>query len=90
MNLLVVITASFLLPACLQHCKADTTLFDASNLTEVQFTFRGTPGRDGRDGHVGPEGPPGPLGPAGPPGVVGPVGPRGDQGPPGERTKCIG
>ena len=82
-----VITAVFLLTTFLQPCKADTAQFDASNLTEVQFTFRGLPGRDGRDGLAGPEGPPGPLGPTGPQGGEGPAGPRGNTGPPGENTQ---
>ena len=86
MNPLLFISAAFLLAVCLQCCKADVTQFDASNLTEVQFTFRGTPGRDGRDGLVGPKGPPGPFGPVGPQGGEGPAGPRGDIGPQGERT----
>lgn len=85
MNLLL-ISASLLMSACLQCCKADVTQFDASNLTEVEFTFRGTPGRDGRDGLVGPKGPPGPLGPVGPQGGEGPAGPQGDYGPPGKGT----
>ena len=76
MNLLLLISVTFLLVTCLQCCKADITQFDASNLTEVQFTFRGTPGRDGRDGLVGP---------VGPKGGEGLVGPKGDNGPPGER-----
>ena len=58
--------------------------FDASNVTEMQFTFRGVPGRDGRDGLVGPQGPPGPAGPIGPQGGEGPVGPRGNKGSTGE------
>ena len=58
--------------------------FDASNVTEMQFTFSGVPGRDGRDGLVGPQGPPGPAGPIGPQGGEGPVGPRGNAGPQGE------
>ena len=58
--------------------------FDASNVTEMQFTFRGVPGRDGRDGLVGSQGPPGPAGPFGPQGGEGPMGPRGYTGPPGE------
>ena len=58
--------------------------FDASNVTEMQFTFRGVSGRDGRDGLVGPQGPRGPVGPFGPQGGEGPVGPRGYTGPPGE------
>ena len=57
--------------------------FDASNVTEMQFTFHGVPGRDGRDGLVGPQGPPGPAGPYGPHGGEGPMGPRGNVGPPG-------
>ena len=58
--------------------------FDAKNVTEMQFTFRGVPGRDGRDGLVGPQGPPGPAGPIGPQGGEGPVGPRGNKGSTGE------
>ena len=63
--------------------------FDATNVTEMQFTFRGVPGRDGRDGLVGPQGPPGPAGPFGPQGVEGPTGPRGDTGPPGEVASVV-
>ena len=63
--------------------------FDASNVTEMQFTFRGVPGRDGRDGLVGPQGPPGPVGPFGPQGGEGLKGPRGNVEPPGETEhKC--
>ena len=58
--------------------------FDASNVTEMQFTFRGVPGRDGRDGLIGPQGPPGQAGPFGPQGGEGPMGPRGNVGPLGE------
>ena len=58
--------------------------FDASNVTEMQFTFRGVPGRDGRNGLVGPLGPPGPVGPFGPQGGEGPVGASGNVGPPGD------
>ena len=63
--------------------------FDASNVTEMQFTFRGVPGRDGRDGLVGPQGPPGPVGPIGPQGGEGPVGPRGNVGPQGESKHIL-
>ena len=42
-------------------------------MTEMQFTFRGVPGRDGRDGLVGPQGPPGPAGTFGPQGGEWPV-----------------
>ena len=58
--------------------------FDASNVTEMQFTFHGVPGRDGRDGLVGPQGPPGPAGLFGHQGGEGPMGPRANIGPPGE------
>ena len=64
--------------------------FDASNVTEMQFTFHGVPGRDGRDGLVGPQGRPGPAGPFGPQGEEGPVGPRGYTGPPGENKHMLG
>ena len=47
------------------------TAFEANNVTELQFTFRGVPGRDGRDGPVGPQG------------TAGRTGPRGDRGPRG-------
>ena len=60
--------------------------FDASNVTEMQFTFRGVPGRDGRDGLAGPQGPSGPASPFGPQGGEGPEGPRGRAGPPGESS----
>ena len=68
----------------LQLVTSNLPEFDASNVTEMQFTFRGVPGRDGRDGLVGPQGPPGPAGPFGPQGGEGPMGPRGNIGPPGE------
>ncbi len=64
-------------------------VFDASNVTEMQFTFHGVPGRDGRDGLVGPQGPPGPAGPFGPQGGEGPMGPRGNIGPPGECKRML-
>ena len=67
----------------LQYVTSNLPEFDASNVTEMQFTFHGVPGRDGRDGLVGPQGPPGPPGPFGPQGGEGPVGPRGNVGPPG-------
>ena len=75
---LVLVTAS------LQCVTGHPAEFDANNVTEMQFTFRGVPGRDGRDGLVGPQGPPGPPGPYGPQGGEGPVGPRGNVGPQGE------
>ena len=56
----------------LQCVTSNLPEFDASNVTEMQFTFRGVPGRDGRDGLVGPQG------------GEGPMGPRGNIGPPGE------
>ena len=62
----------------------EDTLFEAGNVTELQFTFRGVPGRDGREGPTGPQGSQGPTGPTGPQGVKGPAGPRGDVGPRGE------
>ena len=62
----------------------EDTLFEAGNVTELQFTFRGVPGRDGREGPTGPQGAEGPTGPTGPQGVKGPAGPRGDVGPRGE------
>ena len=62
----------------------EDTLFEAGNVTELQFTFRGVPGRDGREGPMGPQGSQGPTGPTGPQGVEGPAGPRGDVGPHGE------
>ena len=73
----------------LQHVSGQVAEFDASNVTEMQFTFRGVPGRDGRDGLVGPRGPPGPTGPFGPQGGVGPVGQRGNIGPPGESKHTV-
>ena len=68
----------------LQLVTSNRPEFNANNVTEMQFTFRGVPGRDGRDGLVGPQGPPGPAGPFGPQGGEGPIGPRGNIGPPGE------
>ena len=62
----------------------DDTVFDAGNITELQFTFRGVPGRDGLQGPQGPQGSQGPTGPPGDQGIQGPVGPRGEVGPPGE------
>ena len=62
---------------------------DPSNVTEMQFTFRGVPGRDGRDGLVGPQGPPGPAGPFGPQGGEGPMGPRGYTGPLGQNKHML-
>ena len=73
----------------LQYVTSNLPEFDASNVTEMQFTFRGVPGRDGRDGLVGLRGPPGPLGPFGPQGGEGPMGPRGNVGPPGESTRML-
>ena len=55
---------------CLQLGQTQTA-FEANNVTELQFTFRGVPGRDGRDGPVGPQG------------TAGRTGPRGDRGPRG-------
>ena len=52
---------------CLQLGQTQTA-FEANNVTELQFTFRGVPGRDGRDGPVGPQG------------TAGRTGPRGDRG----------
>ena len=68
----------------LQLVTSNLPEFNANNVTEMQFTFRGVPGRDGRDGLVGPQGPPGPAGPFGPQGGEGPMGPRGNIGPPGK------
>ena len=62
----------------------EDTLFEAGNVTELQFTFRGVPGRDGMVGPTGPQGREGPTGPTGPQGAKGPTGPRGDVGPRGE------
>ena len=73
-----------LVTASLRCVTSHPAEFDANNVTEMQFTFRGVPGRDGRDGLVGPQGPPGPPGPYGPQGGEGPLGPRGNVGPPGE------
>ena len=73
-----------LLAASPQCVSGQVAEFEANNVTEMQFTFRGVPGRDGRDGLVGPQGPPGPPGPYGSQGGEGPVGPRGNVGPPGE------
>jgi hypothetical protein len=67
---------------CLQLGLAQST-FEANNVTELQFTFRGVPGRDGHQGPVGPMGPQGPTGPNGKQGIQGPMGPRGDHGPRG-------
>ena len=67
---------------CLQLGLTQST-FEANNVTELQFTFRGVPGRDGRQGPVGPMGPQGPTGPNGKQGIQGPMGPRGDHGPRG-------
>ena len=67
---------------CVQLGQTQTT-FEANNVTELQFTFRGVPGRDGRDGPVGPQGTAGPTGPPGQQGPEGPAGPRGDHGPRG-------
>ena len=81
-----------LLAVSTQRVSGQVAEFDASNVTEMQFTFRGVPGRDGRDGLVGPQGPPGPPGPFGPQGGVGPVGQRGNIGPPGmsrHQTDCV-
>ena len=66
---------------CLQLGQTQTA-FEANNVTELQFTFRGVPGRDGRDGPVGPQGT---AGPPGPPGQQGPEGPAGPRGGPGQR-----
>ena len=67
---------------CLQLGFTQST-FEADNVTELQFTFRGVPGRDGHQGPVGPMGPQGPTGPNGKQGIQGPMGPRGDHGPRG-------
>ena len=63
----------------LQSVAGHVAEFDASNVTEMQFTFRGVPGRDGRDGLVGPQGPPGPAGPTGLQGGEGHAGPPGES-----------
>ena len=73
----------------LQCVSGQVAEFDASNVTEMQFTFRGVPGRDGRDGLIGPQGQHGPAGLIGPQGEEGPVGPRGNAGPQGESSKML-
>jgi hypothetical protein len=47
----------------------EDTVFDAGNLTELQFTFRGVPGRDGLQGPQGTQGSQGPTGPSGDQGI---------------------
>ena len=73
---------SVLFTQCLQLGLTQSTV-EANNVTELQFTFRGVPGRDGLQGPVGPMGPQGPTGPNGKQGIQGPMGPRGDHGPRG-------
>ena len=43
----------------LQHSSARVAQFDANNVTKMEFTFQGVPGRDGMDGQPGPVGPQG-------------------------------
>ena len=43
----------------LQHSSAKVAQFDANNVTKMEFTFQGVPGRDGTQGQPGPAGPQG-------------------------------
>lgn len=43
----------------LRHTSARVAAFDANNVTKMEFTFQGVPGRDGKDGQPGPVGPQG-------------------------------
>lgn len=43
----------------LQQTGAEVAQFDANNVTKMEFTFRGVPGRDGKEGQPGPVGPQG-------------------------------
>ena len=43
----------------LQQSSARVAQFDANNVTKMEFTFQGVPGRDGMNGQPGPVGPQG-------------------------------
>ena len=49
----------FLAGTALQHSSAKVAQFDANNVTKMEFTFQGVPGRDGMQGQPGPAGPQG-------------------------------
>ena len=50
---------AFLAGTALQHSSAKVAQFDANNVTKMEFTFQGVPGRDGMQGQPGPAGPQG-------------------------------
>ena len=59
MNVKLVFGLVLVAGTALQWSGAEVAEFDANNVTKMEFTFRGVPGRDGMAGQPGPVGPQG-------------------------------